>query len=1473
MNTYTKPSAKSFRHQPSLFFCLTCAAILVFGAGLTQAANNISIPFLGSGTWMSPAGVTSVQVECWGGGGAGGTACRPGATTATGGGGAGGAYAKLNSFSVTPGTVYTITVGAGGVSVTNDTVKVAGGDSWFSSSSTVLAKGGAGGESVFAATGRFGVGGTGTATGSIGDVVNAGGSGATSTTGNFGGAGGGSGGTGVAGTSASTTTGIGAAAVTGGGNGGNANATSASSGPGQAPTTPPGGGGGGARSASATVQLGGSGSAGKVVLTYVLPGAIYRANTAGNLNTTGDWTGGVVPASTNFAAWDSTVATAANCSNALGADLSWHGISIATPSATVNISAGNTLTLGATYDLANGIDMGTAGQNLVLNCGLTLAPSDQRWNVVAGKTLDASSVTLTRQVGATVDFSSAGTIKIGNANANGIVGGWATVGGDGWAAVTASTIAPLATYVAGNGVATTDNLDETGNGSTSIPGCNSIRFSASGANFKLNSAGSPQAITSGGVLVRNGISATFLSSSAAGSLREMRGSSGGDLILNVVGSGSLKIGGATVGNSAIENGPITISDNTTATGLTKSGAGTATFYGFGTYSGNTRINQGTFALASFNLGAVITTLSGTTNIYIESGATFDVTANTNTSFVSGFTVGLNSTNGQRLEGLGIVNGNLTIASGPTNILYPGTHGAVPAYGTLTLKSNLTVGALSKVQFDLSSSTSAGNDKVVLDAANGTLNGNGATITINQINGNNTLATGDYVLFDLTGVSGSVASSFATTPAWVQTPANAANYNIITTGKQVLLHYTAPASAANSTAVASPTTGVTADGVTTSTITVTARDGANNIISNANVTATSSGTGNTISSAAVTGVNGQTAFTIKSTVSETKTITVTIAGTAITQQPAVGFVAGAVSATNSTAVASPTSGVTANGSAASTVTITAKDANNNVISGATVSASATGAGNTLSSPANTDGSGQTTYTIASTVAGTKTNTITIAGTPITAQPTVGFVPGAVSAATSTAVASPTTVSSDGVSVSTITVTAKDANNNLISGATVSAASTGSGNTLSSPANTGGNGQTTFTIASTVAEVKTITVTINATAITQQPVVTFQVSVSPTLSTASASPTSGITADNTATSTITVTAIDVGSNPIPGATVIVTSSGTGNTISSAAPTDGSGVTTATIRTTKAETKTLTISINGGAIVSQPVVTFVPGAVSATNATISPATATKVADGSSTQIVTVQARDVFNNNRTTGGDTVVFSATSGTVGSTTDNGDGTYSATWTSPTSVGSGTATVTATLGGTAVGTAVGASSSVITLTPGAGTQVRVETAANGSGSVLGAQTLFSGASTAVYAIVRDVNNNFVTNEAATAWSLTGNTGNVLAGDLVPSGDSKSATFSAHLAGTATIHVTSGALTAGNSSLQTVVQPYYKTAATGLWGVTNTWLWSDTLNGTYTPATFDPQQHKHPGRDHSVQSQCHGLQFCDRGFGPPLPLAER
>jgi hyaluronate lyase len=234
--------------------------------------SNISTTYGATTTWICPANVTAVQVEAWGAGGAGGSAIRGTSKAGMGGGGAGGAYAKITNYTVSPGRTYYLNIGAGGISSTNDLASVAGGDSWFNSnnvtSTLVLAKGGAGGQSVVTTTNDvYGTGGTGTTTGSIGNVLFAGGNGATSTTNVFGGGGGGSAGTSSNGIApASTTNGVGALAVTGGGNGGNANPSSTASGNGQSPTGSPGGGGGGARSAS-TQKYGGIGAAGQVILT------------------------------------------------------------------------------------------------------------------------------------------------------------------------------------------------------------------------------------------------------------------------------------------------------------------------------------------------------------------------------------------------------------------------------------------------------------------------------------------------------------------------------------------------------------------------------------------------------------------------------------------------------------------------------------------------------------------------------------------------------------------------------------------------------------------------------------------------------------------------------------------------------------------------------------------------------------------------------------------------------------------------------------------------------------------------------------------------------------------------------------------------------------------------------------------------------------------------------------------------------
>lgn len=112
------------------------------------------------------------------------------------------------------------------------------------------------------------------------------------------------------------------------------------------------------------------------------------------------------------------------------------------------------------------------------------------------------------------------------------------------------------------------------------------------------------------------------------------------------------------------------------------------------------------------------------------------------------------------------------------------------------------------------------------------------------------------------------------------------------------------------------------------------------------------------------------------------------------------------------------------------------------------------------------------------------------------------------------------------------------------------------------------------------------------------------------------------------------------------------------------------------------------------------------------------------------------------------------------------------------------------------------SQTFTVIPNAPTKIRLETAADGSGTIVAAQSLTSGSSITIYAITRDASNRFVANVGADVWSLENITGSVVAGDLVPASDSKSAVFTAHSIGTSDIKATSGALTVTPSGMITV-----------------------------------------------------------------------
>ena len=88
-----------------------------------------------------------------------------------------------------------------------------------------------------------------------------------------------------------------------------------------------------------------------------------------------------------------------------------------------------------------------------------------------------------------------------------------------------------------------------------------------------------------------------------------------------------------------------------------------------------------------------------------------------------------------------------------------------------------------------------------------------------------------------------------------------------------------------------------------------------------------------------------------------------------------------------------------------------------------------------------------------------------------------------------------------------------------------------------------------------------------------------------------------------------------------------------------------------------------------------------------TVSVTDATLVADGGSTTLVTLQARDASGTDIPLGGETVLLTSSLGSMSAVTDHGDGTYSATLTAPASAEDSVATVGATVNGAPIDTTV------------------------------------------------------------------------------------------------------------------------------------------------------------------------------------------
>jgi len=328
--------------------------------------------------------------------------------------------------------------------------------------------------------------------------------------------------------------------------------------------------------------------------------------------------------------------------------------------------AGGTMELDYTTD--TGIKLSPShsfradGGTLLFHGGSTSESVSATHINAGGSTINRDSGTskvdlkgLTRAVGGTINFMTTTGVAAGSStatNSNNILGGWATVGGTAGAAdwgVAGSTFTAYGSYTSIAAAASPTGTDTNNSQLTSTSGSsgavtvgsgtwttNSLKITTS---TSLSLGANNLTLTSGGLMYVG--SGSYLISGSTGLLK---GGNGTDLIVQQWGAGDLTIGAK-------------ISDNTSASSLTKTGSGKliltntanaytgATFINYGILSidniGELGTAAGTLPLNAKQISINNGTLQATDNISTSrtvalggNGGTFDV-ANTKTLTLSG----------------------------------------------------------------------------------------------------------------------------------------------------------------------------------------------------------------------------------------------------------------------------------------------------------------------------------------------------------------------------------------------------------------------------------------------------------------------------------------------------------------------------------------------------------------------------------------------------------------------------------------------------------------------------------------------------------------------------------------------------------------------------------------------------------------------------------------------------------------------
>ena len=464
--------------------------------------------------------------------------------------------------------------------------------------------------------------------------------------------------------------------------------------------------------------------------------------------------------------------------------------------------------------------------------------------------------------------------------------------------------------------------------------------------------------------------------------------------------------------------------------------------------------------------------------------------------------------------------------------------------------------------------------------------------------------------------------------------------------------------ANTSTVAAAPATVPADGVNSSTVTVTLLDASSVPVGGKTVTLTPACTPTPCSthitgpSPATTDSNGQSTFTVTDTAAQTVTLTAADPADTVTltHTASITFQAPVTTSANSTVSANPLN-PPADGATPTTITVTLRDQGTiaQPIVGDTVTL-AQGSGHATITPAATpnvtNASGVATFTATDSTPETVTFTATdtTSSTVISSTAMVTFGTLTVSATQSTVTAP--TPAPLGALGTTAVVTLLSSSDSPVAGKAVSLQATGKAVIgTASPATTGSNGQVSFSVTDSVAESVTLTATDTTDGITlaQTATVMFQTgSPSATASDVVASATTS-PADGQTQTLIEVTLKDQFGNAVSGKTVTVGGSPAGNVeihpvaadvgdVGTPGVTNNLGVADFNADDTHAESVTFTATdTTDNVVVTKTVsVTYTPGPAdaAATGTTVTANPAKLVADGSTASTITVTLTDFYSN-----------------------------------------------------------------------------------------------------------------------------------------------------------------------------------------------------------------------------------------------------